>query len=100
MTAFPTLDLQENSASQPSVWMDAISDMLNEKYATYGVEVIRDHDHYEPYWGDAIFFYIVVGNLDSPTVVYDVIGEKYSVMCVEDLLKKCEGRSTTIEDAV
>lgn len=65
-----------NEPSRNYKLMTALNDLLD----AYGVEVIRDENHWDKYYGNAVLEYINMGDPYAATIVHDLATDEYHVM--------------------
>lgn len=77
-----------NRGSDPSAIMQDADDLLD----GHGVEAIRDHDAYDPYWGKIVAEYVNMGDMYWPTLWYDVERDEFTVTDWATYMQKLEAR--------
>jgi hypothetical protein len=89
---FEIEEILNSLESHSNVKIDSAFCAINNLLGTFGVEAIRLPDTWHRYWGDAIYIYIGMGDLDSPTLFYSVSENKIFIDCLENVLAKIEER--------
>jgi hypothetical protein len=65
---------------------------INIRVEGYGVEPIRSQNYAGGYWGDIVALYVNMGDTYTPTVVYNVKRDVFTVCSLGDFVEKFQNK--------